>query len=332
MSAWILWRLGRPAEADRVAGRLLATRWAYWYGGLARAWAAIERGQPAEAQRFVDGWWRELGDDDHRRLATERPWDLPTEAQREAIALLTELLIRVSFSDDPADDTIERLRRHDDYCKNSTLDLRLQVILLLARAHIQREQFDDAVATMARAEELSGDMSLPLHQATMLELRGLMSRAHNPSGAQRFFEDAASMLEACGNVSDRARCLRLAGEAALAMNAGPAAGEWLRTARQLATSVGADAEANRTESLMRSIGLRPRAGRPKGSGRKRGTLSPREQEVAALVAAGASNGEISRRLFISERTVQDHIAGAVKQLALGGRAGLAAWAAKQGLI
>ncbi|MCA1830537.1 MAG: LuxR C-terminal-related transcriptional regulator [Actinobacteria bacterium] len=38
------------------------------------------------------------------------------------------------------------------------------------------------------------------------------------------------------------------------------------------------------------------------------------------------------RLFISERTVEDHIAKATKRLGLNGRAGLATWAAKRGLI
>jgi DNA-binding CsgD family transcriptional regulator len=36
-------------------------------------------------------------------------------------------------------------------------------------------------------------------------------------------------------------------------------------------------------------------------------LSPREEEVAALVAEGLTNRQIAQRLVISERTAQNHV-------------------------
>ncbi|WP_428847023.1 helix-turn-helix domain-containing protein [Rhizohabitans arisaemae] len=36
-------------------------------------------------------------------------------------------------------------------------------------------------------------------------------------------------------------------------------------------------------------------------------LSRREAEVMDLIAAGFSNGEIARRLFLSEKTVKNHV-------------------------
>lgn len=45
-------------------------------------------------------------------------------------------------------------------------------------------------------------------------------------------------------------------------------------------------------------------------------LSPREQEVLKLIAEGLSNREIAQELFISERTVRNHVTRILSQLAL----------------
>jgi DNA-binding CsgD family transcriptional regulator len=53
-------------------------------------------------------------------------------------------------------------------------------------------------------------------------------------------------------------------------------------------------------------------------------LTPREREIANLVAAGLSTGEIARRLYLSERTVEGHVYRACTKLGLAGRDDLAA--------
>lgn len=45
-------------------------------------------------------------------------------------------------------------------------------------------------------------------------------------------------------------------------------------------------------------------------------LTPREQEVLRLIAAGASNREIATRLYISEGTVKNHVTRILNQLGL----------------
>ena len=54
-------------------------------------------------------------------------------------------------------------------------------------------------------------------------------------------------------------------------------------------------------------------------------LSAREQEVAALVAEGLSNRQIAERLFLSERTAQNHVQHILTKLDLSNRAQVAAW-------
>ena len=44
------------------------------------------------------------------------------------------------------------------------------------------------------------------------------------------------------------------------------------------------------------------------------SLSEREREVLALIAAGASNGEISQRLFLSDKTVRNYVSSIFTKL------------------
>jgi DNA-binding CsgD family transcriptional regulator len=56
-----------------------------------------------------------------------------------------------------------------------------------------------------------------------------------------------------------------------------------------------------------------------------GPLTPREREIAGLVADGLSNAAIAARLTLSERTVENHVSSILRKLDLGSRAGVAAW-------
>ncbi|MEU7315506.1 response regulator transcription factor [Streptomyces sp. NPDC007083] len=60
-------------------------------------------------------------------------------------------------------------------------------------------------------------------------------------------------------------------------------------------------------------------------------LTPREEEVATLIAAGLSNTDIGEELFISLPTVKSHVANLQRKLAVRNRVGIAAWAWETGL-
>jgi DNA-binding CsgD family transcriptional regulator len=62
-----------------------------------------------------------------------------------------------------------------------------------------------------------------------------------------------------------------------------------------------------------------------------GGLTPREVEVARLVARGLSNRDIAETFVLSERTVESHVQHILTKLSFSSRAEIAAWAVRTGL-
>jgi non-specific serine/threonine protein kinase len=76
-----------------------------------------------------------------------------------------------------------------------------------------------------------------------------------------------------------------------------------------------------------------RAERPSSrSGQRVTGLSPREREVAALLAHGLSNRQIAERLVITERTVAAHIEHILDKLGFASRHQIGAWVTEHGLL
>jgi len=61
-----------------------------------------------------------------------------------------------------------------------------------------------------------------------------------------------------------------------------------------------------------------------------GVLTPRELQIANLVASGLSNKEIARKLSIAERTADPHVEHILNKLGLHSRLQIARWADRQG--
>jgi DNA-binding CsgD family transcriptional regulator len=85
-----------------------------------------------------------------------------------------------------------------------------------------------------------------------------------------------------------------------------------------------------TEALARLPAERARTPR-RAFMQAMGGLTERERQVAALIAAGSSNREISRALVITERTVEAHITSILTKLEMKSRTEIAAWAVARGL-
>ena len=61
------------------------------------------------------------------------------------------------------------------------------------------------------------------------------------------------------------------------------------------------------------------------------SITPRELEILQLVAAGMSNKEIGKRLYITEGTVKNHVHNALEKLHMKNRIQAAAYITRQGL-
>ena len=61
-------------------------------------------------------------------------------------------------------------------------------------------------------------------------------------------------------------------------------------------------------------------------------LTAREREVLDLVARGLTNAEIARRLFVSDKTVRNHVSNVFAKLHVTGRSEAVARARDAGLV
>jgi non-specific serine/threonine protein kinase len=87
----------------------------------------------------------------------------------------------------------------------------------------------------------------------------------------------------------------------------------------------------RTHRLRRPIGItRLTALAPRR--RPAELLTPRQREVALLIAHGLTNRQIAQRLIIAPRTADNHVQHIFDKLGLSARAQVAAWVALQGML
>ncbi len=121
------------------------------------------------------------------------------------------------------------------------------------------------------------------------------------TSAVRSALEASRLFSDIGHPFPQALALEFAGES--------------REALEIYRRIGSTRDARRLDALMAPKGRRDRSTLE---------LSDREREVARLVAAGKSNKAIAEALTISGRTVENHVASAIKKLGATSRTDLAA--------
>jgi DNA-binding CsgD family transcriptional regulator len=143
-------------------------------------------------------------------------------------------------------------------------------------------------------------------------------------------EEAVRLATPAGNQLLSARCRVQRGLAFAAKGEGERGISDLQCAESALWECGAAREADAAARELRRLGQR--VARRARSDHRAGlsALSPRERDVADHVAAGKTNREIAAALFLSEKTVENHLSRIYSKLEVHSRAALAAIAAREG--
>ncbi|RPE28556.1 AAA family ATPase [Kitasatospora cineracea] len=164
---------------------------------------------------------------------------------------------------------------------------------------------DRAAAAALAAEHAAGLDGLvsPGGRAEQHTAAGLL--ADTPDAAADAFRRARDAWRSVGRPHPAALAAERAALAGPAADAGPL----LTAAAEEFDRLGAVRDASRTRRRLRALGPVPRT-----PGDPADTLSPRERQVADLLAEGARNKEIAAALFVSERTAEHHVAAVLRKL------------------
>jgi DNA-binding CsgD family transcriptional regulator len=189
--------------------------------------------------------------------------------------------------------------------------LHAPVLALLAEAHCAAGRPDAAEPLLARLTTLADTGGLPHVRALRERVAGLVA---GPDRALAHLEAALTGFGRAGLPWEAAHS-RLAIAGLLAPTQPRVAVAEAQAALACFRDLGAGPDADAAAHLLRTLGVRPAGARPRGCG-----LTPRERDVLALVAEGASNQAIADRLYLSKRTVEHHVGAVLAKLGVTTRA------------
>lgn len=196
---------------------------------------------------------------------------------------------------------------------------------LLIQTQLSLGDWHAAVESARTAEARAKATSLPQRTATAVCARATVLLAgDDPPGAARAAREAIPLADSTGNPLLSARARALLGAALGRLGNVEQAIPELESAERTLFESGALREADAAAQELRRLGWRgPR--RPRGGPGASGmdVLSAREREVAVLVAAGKRNREVAAALFLSEKTVESHLARIYGKLGVRSRTALA---------
>lgn len=191
-----------------------------------------------------------------------------------------------------------------------------RLVAALVGAALADGDLDDARAALGDLERLVAASDRPLLAAS-LDL-ATSEVAATAGETDRAHEHARRALERFGRLGmpHESAEARVALARSLA-DANPAlAREEARAAHATFRDLGASRSADLAAALMRDLGAGSAPG-PRGDGYG---LTARERQVLELIARGLTNGEIGRRLFISEKTAGHHASRIFGKLGVRNRA------------
>ncbi len=240
------------------------------------------------------------------------------------------------FEDDPAatDAAVTlRLARGEPRAAALLLEERLNLVgresLLAAPLLARLVEADVAAGAIAEAQRAASALERIAEVAdrervvaAALLARGRIAAAAGDADAESLIRDALNRYAALGLRLDTAQA-RLELTRVLVSAEQEGAGDVARRAHSELESLGASREADQAAALMRELGLKVKSG-PRAAE----LLTRREVDVLRLLADGHTNAEIGKRLFISPKTAEHHVARIYRKLDVHSRSQAATYAAR----
>ncbi|MFD4370172.1 LuxR C-terminal-related transcriptional regulator [Streptomyces sp. NPDC058486] len=275
---------------------------------------AVARGRWERADSLLSGEEGTVPDQEHEmamagalvRLALARR-DLPAAAQRARTAW-------------------RRMAAKEIWVRAADLaPWAVEAVALVDGVRAAREMVAALEAGLEGRDAPAASASLTWAEAVLTECDG------RPHDAERLYREAAASYAAMPHPYAHAQTVEGAGRCAL--RAATAAGAGLDDPAVTAavrevdacvqqyTELGATWDTARARAVLRAH--RPEKRRARGRPAYKNELSPREREVAQLAGAGLTNREIAHTLHLSPRTVEQHVARALRKLGAESRRALA---------
>lgn len=187
----------------------------------------------------------------------------------------------------------------------------------------------DMDAAQAHAEDSFGLASAPRQPLVLLGAHRLLGRLALERGDAALADDhlttALALADACAAPFERALTLLVLSDVRRGSGHDEAAAGLLEQVRRICTPL--HARQTLAEVATRAAMLAPRIDGSIASG-----LTPREVEVLRLVAQGLTDAGVGQRLFISPRTVSQHLRSIYAKLDLPSRAAATRYAVEHRLI
>jgi len=261
------------------------------------------RGEDADAEQAY-ALARERGRDPHPGLALLRVAqgraDLAAAASRRVLSATTDPLQRTRF-----------------------LPAHVEIMLSVSDLKEARQAADELSALAKR-------FGMEILSAMAQHAKGAVALAEGDvSGAIEPLREAQQVWERVGAPYLSARIRLLVARAFHALGDQDGAALELETAKKTFVHLGAAPDVAAIEA-MGAAGARTATISP--SPLQTHGLSPREQEVLRLVAAGKTNKAIANELFLSEKTVDRHVSNIFVKLDVSSRAAATAWAYQHRLV
>ena len=266
-------------------------------GVVFAALAAVEAHQPSEARRHLAKARRAIGD---------REWQFFTHACAHAEGLL-------AWQEGNTAEALGVMREAPARILRTGAQP-FAAVVLLDLAELAAELGDVPVAVYAAGElaTIAVDIDRDLYRA-MAAMGSAWSglAADGSNGAAAPAQRAVELLSDSGCRAFRARALDLLGRSLIG-NDPAAAVSALEEAATAFDACGAVWRRDRAADRLRTLGARGRRAAAAVGGPV--ALSRRERQIARLAVKGQTAREIAKQLFISERTVETHLASAYGKL------------------